>query len=332
MDSLLINPVLAYVKAFRLRGDSDSLKHAALGKFAPAILAEAKRILWDKCSLSSLGLPLTSRRTTEKRSQAAADLDDVLAAFAKLDDKGSIPMIFCEASDLVLLPPIVTDPVCEMVHENSRSLRGLENEIGELSSKFDKLNAVISKVEGSLSHLSAESYASVTRSPPRIAQARTSSPISGNSMPTYASRSHKLILFGLPEHNTLSELKNEIDKILSFLVGSHVPLSDLYRLGRKKSGTTPLSRPRPVLLTFTSLMDRRLVLSRVRKLKEYDTTGLYLRPDLSIDERAKRRSGIPSSSNPQPPSSDLGGNHPQITPLPSDSGTSGGASGTLTAP
>ena len=33
MDSLLINPVLAYVKAFRLRGDSDSLKHAALGKF-----------------------------------------------------------------------------------------------------------------------------------------------------------------------------------------------------------------------------------------------------------------------------------------------------------
>ena len=36
MDSLLVNPVLAYVKAFRLRGDSDSLKHAALGKFAPA--------------------------------------------------------------------------------------------------------------------------------------------------------------------------------------------------------------------------------------------------------------------------------------------------------
>ena len=63
--------------------------------------------------LSSLGLPLTSRRTTEKRSQAAADLEDIIAAFAKLDDNGSIPMIFCEASDLVLLPPIVTDPVCD---------------------------------------------------------------------------------------------------------------------------------------------------------------------------------------------------------------------------
>ena len=58
----------------------------------------------------------------------------LIAAFAKLDDNSSIPMIFCEASDLVLLPPIVTDPVCEMVHENSRSLRGLENEIKELSS------------------------------------------------------------------------------------------------------------------------------------------------------------------------------------------------------
>ena len=155
-----------------------------------ALLAEAKRVLWDKCSLSSLGHALTSRRTTEKRSQAAADLEDIITAFAKFDDNGSIPMIFCEASDLVLLPPIVTDPVCEMVHENSRSLRGLENEIKELS-KFDKLNAVISKVEGSLSHHSAESYASVTRSSPQIAQARISSPLSGNLMPTYASHNHK---------------------------------------------------------------------------------------------------------------------------------------------
>ena len=158
MDSLLVNPVLAYVKAFRLRGDLDSLKHAALGKFAPALLAEAKRILWDKCSLSSLGLPLTSCRTTEKRSQAAADLEDIIAAFAKLDDNGSIPMIFCEASDLVLLPPIVTDPVCEMVHENSRSLRGRENEIKELSSKSDKLNTVISKVEGPFRRVLCKCY------------------------------------------------------------------------------------------------------------------------------------------------------------------------------
>ena len=94
-----------------------------------------------------------------------------------------------------------------------------------------RLNAVISKVEGSLSHHSAESYASVARSSSQIAQARISSPLSGNLMPTYASRSRKLILFGLPEHNTLAKLKNEINKILSFLVGSHVPLSDLYHLG-----------------------------------------------------------------------------------------------------
>ena len=116
------------------------------------------------------------------------------------------------------------------------------------------------------------------------------------------------------------------------MVGSHVPLSDLYHLGRKKSGTTPLSRPRSVLLTFTSLMDRRLVLSHVRMMKEYDIPGLYLRPDLSIDECAKRHSGNPSSSNLQPPSSDSGDSHPQTTPLPSYSGTPGGASGTLTAP
>ena len=116
-----------------------------------------------------------------------------------------------------MLPPIVTDPVCEMVDENSRSLRGLENEIKELFFKFDKLNAVISKVEGSFSHHSAELVLC------KIAQARTSSPLSGNLMPTYASHSHKLILFGLPEHNTLAELKNEIDK--NFIISGWISCS-----------------------------------------------------------------------------------------------------------
>ena len=59
-----INPVLAYVKAFRLRGDNESLKLSVLGKFAPALLAEAKKMLWDKCDLANLGFPLTNRRTS----------------------------------------------------------------------------------------------------------------------------------------------------------------------------------------------------------------------------------------------------------------------------
>ena len=40
--------------------------------------------------------------------------------------------------------------------------------------------------------------------------------------------------------------------MLTFLVGSHVPLNNLYRLGRNKPDASSAQRPRPVLLTFSS--------------------------------------------------------------------------------
>ena len=86
---MLCNPVLAFIKAFRLRGSVDSLKRAALSKFDSVLLCKAKRELWESdCStiLSDTSLSLRFRQDSEKRSQAAADLDDLLQAFDKLDE------------------------------------------------------------------------------------------------------------------------------------------------------------------------------------------------------------------------------------------------------
>ena len=58
---------------------------------------------------STIGLSFRIRRDSEKRTQAAADLDDLLQAFDKLYELDNIPDIFCEATDLVILPPIVVD-------------------------------------------------------------------------------------------------------------------------------------------------------------------------------------------------------------------------------
>ena len=69
-------------------------------------MSKAKKALWDSdCSslLTAAGLSYQQRRESEKRSQAAADLDDILVAFNKLDEIDKLPEIFCEAIDLVLL-------------------------------------------------------------------------------------------------------------------------------------------------------------------------------------------------------------------------------------
>ena len=63
------------------------------------------------------------RRSSEKRPQAAADLEDILLAFSKLDEVDKIPQIYCEATELVKLPPIAADPISELVMGNSLCLK-----------------------------------------------------------------------------------------------------------------------------------------------------------------------------------------------------------------
>ena len=56
---MLCDPVLAFIKAFRLRGSSSNLKLAALSKFDSVVMSKAKKALWDSdCSslLTAAGL------------------------------------------------------------------------------------------------------------------------------------------------------------------------------------------------------------------------------------------------------------------------------------
>lgn len=91
---------------------------------------------------------------------------------------------------------------------------------------------------------------------------------SGPEVTKFAStstRADNLIIFGLPEVESLPALKISIDKLFTFLAGKSVPLRDLFCLGhhRKISDSGPPGRPRPVLLKFMSTWDHRLVMSAV---------------------------------------------------------------------
>ena len=116
-----------------------------------------------------------------------------------------------------------------------------------------------------------------------------------------ANCANNLIIFGLPEVESLPDLKKSVDELLNFLVGKSVPLSDLFRLGRrmKSSDSVPPARPRPVLLKLLSAWDRRLILSVICKLKGFRVTGMYIREDLSQEQRQKHRerSGTPKAAD-----------------------------------
>ena len=96
--------------------------------------------------------------------------------------------------------------------------------------------------------------------------------------------------------------------LLSLLVG---PFPDLFRLSRLNKPTSQVAsseaptRPRPVLLKVPSAWDRRLILSTVRKLRDYTLKRIYIREDLSSDERLKRREAYLARTrkDPTPPGS-----------------------------
>jgi len=270
-----------------------ALKQAALSRFSIPMLFSAKKSLWEFCEadLSLLDVPFTPRRSSEKRTQAAADLEDILLAFSKLDEADKVPQIFCEATDLVKLPPIAADPISDLVLGNKACLQEIEGKISRLHAQITALQESTVKVEANISTAPSPqlSYADAVRAVSSSVAGGSGQSVSG--LKSADKRAGNLIVFGLPEVESLPDLKKSVDELLNFLVGRSVPLNDLFCLGRRKktSDSEVQCRPRPVMLQPLSSWDRRLVLSAVRKLKGYTVSNVYIREDLSPVERQKRR-------------------------------------------
>ena len=71
----LDDPVLTFVKAFRLKGDTNSLKRLAYERFSSEFVERAKKALWDLCgsSLEAASLPFHMRQDSDRRSQLEAN-------------------------------------------------------------------------------------------------------------------------------------------------------------------------------------------------------------------------------------------------------------------
>ena len=162
-------------------------------------------------------------------------------------------------------------------------MRGIEQKIASLVSLSSSVSVNtasngVSGGTGNPTQQSVPSYANV---------ASTSLP-----RPTYTnhpsridvriSRECNVILFGLPENNSIVETKSEV---FEFFVGKAVPIKDLFRPGKPAQSL----RPRPLLIKLSTIWDSKLLLSRKRNLREYKIARLFLREDVPPDHRLRQK-------------------------------------------
>ena len=176
-----------------------------------------------------------------------ANLDDIIQFFNILDSVGRIPPLYCEASDLLRLPPLSLDPVAEQVSCNSQSVKHLAGLVECLDSRLSSFldtntNLSGTRVQQSYSAVAASSVSLPEVSSPALLSTQKSvtsrPPISDN-------RESNLILVGVPEEGSLVEAKRTVDEIFEFLSGKQVQIKDIIRLGWFKRSQSSSSRPRP---------------------------------------------------------------------------------------
>ena len=267
-NTMLIDVPLAFIKAFRLRGDKVNLRSNVLERFDQAAIEQSKQSLWEACKsdLDAGGLCFHQRRSSDRRAQIEADLDDVLAAFDLLDSKALIPPIFCEASEHYRLPSLCLDLVSEQVQDNTKALLSLTSVVNNIEKKMSSFfetststfppQNTIPDSQAPLSYSAAVTEgAQVALHLPNPREATYRPQMWRDAFTVDSNDRHSnLLVFGLPETSSLRETKEKVDNMLTYLTGTTIGVRDLFRIGRFKKEAEHTSRP--VLVNLSSAWDR----------------------------------------------------------------------------
>ena len=150
--SSIVSPLLAFVKAHRLRGSTTTLKQAVATHFDLSSLTDAHKLLWDHCgdTLRHLGLTYHTRRSTDKRDAFEVTLADILSAFNKLDEDDKLPFFYCEALHLLNLSCLEPDPISNRLDTNHQAVSCLVQKVDSLSDPFNSTQIALEQLVSSL--------------------------------------------------------------------------------------------------------------------------------------------------------------------------------------
>ena len=163
-QQVILQPLLAYIHYGLLSGTVDSVKKAVIGYYTHDAIMEAKQILFAKVDNGVIGA-IKDRRDGDTRSKAEADVNDILAAMARLDKAIHTP-IFAVPSYLIYTVPRSHPEELNSISVIDR-LKDLEDKYKQYQESVDHLVSVNFVLKERMMKLEKEkgpSYASVISS------------------------------------------------------------------------------------------------------------------------------------------------------------------------
>ena len=97
----------------------------------------------------------------------------------------------------------------------------------------------------------------------------------------HTDHSHNVVVFGVPKSRDLLGTEELVSRAFESVGGRKITITDCRRIGRF---STESVRSRLLLVNFTSVCDRRLLLSSKYKLKGFSEANLFLREDRPPNE------------------------------------------------
>ena len=104
-----------------------------------------------------------------------------------------------------------------------------------------------------------------------------------------------MLSFGVPENQSIVEVKRVVDEVFEFLSGKQIEIKDMFRLGRLQPPSSSSPRPRPLLIKLCTVWDRKLILFRKTNLRDFHIKRLFLREDVAPDHKFRKKTLSPLS-------------------------------------
>ena len=304
----VVNELLSYVSFYRNKANANALRRTVLSFHSPEDITEAKKIVAQKFqSFLKSSTLLSDRRNSSSRPAQDAEVDDIIGIFDALDLPGVLNGVSFVAANLDSLPKFGPEElnlaavVDRQVRADSaiKDLTTTVQQLATTQASFSspdlsaqraiqaatadiqqRLDSFATSVCARLDHLSAVCNTSLSSASQQDKVAQ---------QPDNSDRKLNIVMFGVPEERDVSVWRRKVDVILHYLTNNDVDIVDAFRLGRYNSSAP--SKARPILLKLRTVWDKRLILSRCSKLKQYSQRGIFVASDELPEVRRKEMYG-----------------------------------------
>jgi hypothetical protein len=298
---VLCNDLLAYVSCYRDCSNVESLKRVVLRCFSSDDISVAKRLMCFAFMTALENNPLmTERRNSTSRAAHEAEVDDIIGLFDAVDAQNCIDKYMFVADGLMSLPKYGPEET-NIASVVDRQL-STESAVANLSAELNKLSSsgatmfgadlshkqpfeIVQDIELKLDKLSTAVMSFLdNRSSLAVQRGSTfSSPgDTGSRKRAEPDRSTNIILFGVPEDKDETGWRSTVDAALAHVSGYSVDVIDMFRIGRYME-----NKARPILVKLRTIWDRRLIVNRSFKLKDY-AAHIFIAPNEPLEVRRKR--------------------------------------------